>query len=99
MRRVENGPRLRHRYGRLHSPYYLDGVAAPCSAISDLTPEELEVVEVYAWPQIPAEFSVGDPCGVVAYWRRRPPGGLKTHATVWSVLVAAIVGGMTLLLR
>jgi len=51
------------------------------------------------WPKIPAELSVGDPCGVVAYWRRRPQSGLEAHAAVWTVLFTALVTSMTVLLR
>jgi hypothetical protein len=34
-------------------------------------PETLEALEVYVSPSIPAEFSQGYPCGVVALWTRR----------------------------
>jgi 5-hydroxyisourate hydrolase-like protein (transthyretin family) len=34
-------------------------------------PEALEAIEVYVSPTIPAEFSEGYPCGVVALWTRR----------------------------
>jgi len=34
-------------------------------------PETLEAIEVYVSPTIPAEFSEGYPCGVVALWTRR----------------------------
>ncbi len=34
-------------------------------------PENLEAVEVYVSPTIPAEFSSGFPCGVIGLWTRR----------------------------
>lgn len=34
-------------------------------------PEALEAIEIYVSPTIPAEFSEGYPCGVIAFWTRR----------------------------
>ncbi len=34
-------------------------------------PEALEAIEIYVGPTIPAEFSEGYPCGVIALWTRR----------------------------
>lgn len=74
--------------------YYLDGSLVPYTALSGLTPADLEGVEVYVWPQIPAEFSMGYPCGVVVYWSRRSPRRFGNHATIWTVLlIAAVVTG------
>lgn len=80
--------------------YYLDGAVVPYQAVSGFAPQDLEAVEVYVWPRIPAEFNMGSPCGVVVYWRRRSAEGFRAHATIWTVLLlAAAVTGTLVLLR
>jgi hypothetical protein len=64
----------------------------PYIFVSGFGPGDLEAVEVYVSPQIPAEFLSGFPCGVVAYWSRRSPGGHTDRRSLWTkVFVAAVV--------
>jgi len=53
--------------------YYLNG--GPLALVEQLDTEfpltTLESVEVYMRPNIPAEFSMGFPCGVIVLWSRR----------------------------
>jgi len=61
--------------GRCQPRYYMDGMELPPQyPLWALMPDQLEAVEVYVRPTIPAEFSHGFPCGVVAFWYRR--GGI-----------------------
>jgi len=68
--------------GRCQPRYYLDGMQLPPEyPLWALTPDQLEAVEVYVRPTIPAEFLQGFPCGVVALWYRRsadPRPGVPT---------------------
>ncbi len=74
--------------------YYLDGAPVPYTVVSAFGPADLEAVELYVSPQIPAEFLTGFPCGVIAYWSRRTPEERTGRRTVWSVLLgAALVTG------
>lgn len=56
-------------------------------------PEDLEGVEVYVFPTIPAEFNRGFPCGVVSLWTRRDPGKGRPDYPWRRILV---VGGILL---
>lgn len=89
--------------------YFVEGVEVPPDAvekdqINPMTmypPEELEGVEVYVRPNIPAEFLRGEfPCGVVALWRRREPH-TPVEAPLWRKLLAGggILGLGLLLVR
>lgn len=59
----------------VHEPMMGADPSTPLSQGLDLErmfpPETLEAVEVYVSPTIPAEFSNGYPCGVIAFWTRR----------------------------
>ncbi len=61
------------------------------------SPEDLEGVEVYVFPTIPAEFNRGFPCGVVALWTRRDAGpgrpgrGLRRILFGGAVLAIALI--------
>ena len=80
--------------------YYLNGVRVPYEIVSTYGPADLEAVEVYVSPEIPAELSVGRPCGVVAYWSRRTPGRAAIGKPLRPLLlVAAVVIGGFLILR
>jgi hypothetical protein len=80
--------------------YWLDGAPVPYSVVASYAPADLEAVEVYVSPQIPAEFLTGFPCGVVAYWSRRTPDEQRSGRSVWSLLlVGVIVVGTLVLLR
>ncbi len=82
--------------------YYLDGAPVPYEIVSGFGPVDLEAVEVYVSPQIPAEFSSGfpPPCGVVAYWSRRTLGVPKGRRSVWRVLAAAaLITGSIFIMR
>jgi hypothetical protein len=52
-------------------------------------PDQLEAVEVYVRPEIPAEFLQGWPCGVVALWYRRGPDP-RPVAPTWKRVLAGI---------
>jgi hypothetical protein len=78
--------------------YYLDGAPVPYTVVSGFGPADLEAVEAYVSPQIPAEFSSGFPCGVVAYWSRRTPGRQAGGRSVWSVLLVAAIATATIVL-
>lgn len=80
--------------------YYLDGAPVPYEVVSSYAPADLEAVEVYVSPTIPAEFLRGFPCGVVAYWSRRTSGPRRGGTKLWSLLLAAgIVAGTFLFIR
>ena len=57
---------------------YIDGLLfspggdLPTDIDRALRPNEVEAIEVFESPWIPAQFSPGlAPCGVIAVWRRR----------------------------
>ncbi len=80
--------------------YYLNGSPVPYSTMSGLAPEDLEAVEIYVRPNIPAEFQQSFPCGVVVEWTRRSPGGHLTHPTyITGAIVAVLVAVGALLIR
>jgi hypothetical protein len=60
-------------------------------------PEDLEGVEVYVFPSIPAELNRGYPCGVVSLWTRRDPGPARAGYPwrrilfVGGVLITALI--------
>jgi len=77
--------------------YYLDGAPVPFILVSGFGPGDLEAVEVYVSPQIPAEFSSGFPCGVVAYWSRRSPGAHTNRRTLWTTILGVALAAFTIL--
>jgi hypothetical protein len=77
--------------------YYLDGAPVPYILVSGFGPGDLEAVEVYVSPQIPAEFLSGFPCGVVAYWSRRSPGGQTSRRSLWTKVFVAAMAVVTIL--
>jgi 5-hydroxyisourate hydrolase-like protein (transthyretin family) len=80
--------------------YWLDGAPVPYNVVASYGPADLEAVEVYVSPNIPADMATGFPCGVVAYWSRRTPDPQRASRSVWSiVLVGVIVVGSVLLFR
>jgi hypothetical protein len=80
--------------------YWLDGAPVPYDVVASYGPSDLQAVEVYVSPNIPAEFLTGFPCGVVAYWTRRTPGERQGGRSVWSLLfVGVIVVGSIILFR
>jgi len=62
------------------------------------SPEDLEGVEVYVFPTIPAEFNRGFPCGVVALWTRRDPGPGRPQHGWRRILIAVGILGVALVL-
>ncbi len=77
--------------------YFMDGAQIPREAVAEgqvnpiamYPPEMLEGVEVYVQPNIPPEFLQGGfPCGVVALWTRRDPGGLGSGIPGWKKFLA-----------
>lgn len=80
--------------------YYLNGMRVPYLAVAPLGPSQLEAVEVYVSPTIPAELNARFPCGVVAYWTRVSPSERQLRRTVWTGLgVGAALGLILLLVR
>jgi hypothetical protein len=104
VRDVSAGGRVTLRGGALGAPctptYMVNGVALPeGQPVPPLDVSDLEAVEVYVRPNIPAELARGEfPCGIVSYWTRVSPDPDPRTRTRWTYLGAAIVGGLGFLL-
>jgi hypothetical protein len=71
--------------------YWLDGAPVPYTVVASYGPSDLEAVEVYVSPNIPAEMATGRACGVVAYWSRRTPDPQRRGRSVWSLLFVGVI--------
>lgn len=79
--------------------YFIDGFLVPPDAViagqinpmALLPPENLEAVEVYVQPRIPAEFFQGGrPCGVVSLWTRKEPAIAEAGIPSWKKWVVGL---------
>ncbi|MGH7541240.1 MAG: hypothetical protein ACRELC_09595 [Gemmatimonadota bacterium] len=59
--------------GSRNPTIFVDGVKrGPLTEVDDFRPEEVEGIEIYAGPFIPARFSDAfNRCGSIVIWRRR----------------------------
>lgn len=81
--------------------YYVDGVPAEYGGVSNLMPGDLEGVELYASPNIPAQFNQPQldgrpPCGVVLLWTRRSPEEHPAHRSFITGALAGVLLALTL---
>jgi Carboxypeptidase regulatory-like domain len=83
--------------GRCAPTYYLDGMQVPFRP--EVLPQDLEGVEIYNRPNIPADLNQGGwPCGVVAYWTRRSPEPDGPRRGLWTAAAVGTLGVIMLLL-
>jgi hypothetical protein len=84
--------------------YYLNGFPWPAGVpIWSFTPDMLEAIEVYEWPEVPPELHIPGPggnysCGIVAYWTRQAPDPRPGMPTWKKVLAGAGFLGLGLFL-
>ena len=70
--------------------YFVNGAPAG-GAARRLFPGDLEGVEIYTRPNIPADLNQGGfPCGVVLYWTRVSPDPDPPRRSIWTPLVVGV---------
>ncbi len=66
-------PRLRLSGGRCEVDYFLDGVPAYGLSIDDITPDDIDGIELYRGPaEVPIAYRQATTCAAVLIWTRDP---------------------------